>query len=306
MMVASLSVRKRSLNLLSLFFVFLLLNVLALSPVDVFAGEKNFLWEVRSGTTTVYVLGSIHFLKQEMYPLDGIIEDAFDNSDILVMEADISDIGNLDVQTLLGRVLYLGDETLEDHISADAYDTVKRKFAEFNMPEELIRKQKPWMLALTLTSLQLLRMGYEPGYGIDMHFLSKARGSKKIKELESLSFQINLLAGLSDSEQETFLIYTIDDLEKMERKVDGIVHAWNSGDTDGMASILSEGIESGSEMSLIYEKILYERNRRMSARIEDFLGTNETYFVVVGAGHLVGESGIIELLKEKGYAVKQL
>jgi uncharacterized protein YbaP (TraB family) len=174
------------------------------------------------------------------------------------------------------------------------------------MPEELIRKQKPWMLALTLTSLQLLRMGYEPGYGIDMHFLSKARGSKKIKELESLSFQINLLAGLSDSEQETFLIYTIDDLEKMERKVDGIVHAWNSGDTDGMASILSEGIESGSEMSLIYEKILYERNRRMSARIEDFLGTNETYFVVVGAGHLVGESGIIELLKEKGYAVKQL
>jgi uncharacterized protein YbaP (TraB family) len=129
MMVASLSVRKRSLNLLSLFFVFLLLNVLALSPVDVFAGEKNFLWEVRSGTTTVYVLGSIHFLKQEMYPLDGIIEDAFDNSDILVMEADISDIGNLDVQTLLGRVLYLGDETLEDHISADAYDTVKRKFA---------------------------------------------------------------------------------------------------------------------------------------------------------------------------------
>lgn len=67
-----------------------------------------------------------------------------------------------------------------------------------------------------------------------------------------------------------------------------------------------KGAVSDKKMNSIYEKLIYERNRNMVSKIEEFLRTKETYFVVVGAGHLVGKKGIIEMLRGKGYPVEQL
>jgi len=159
---------------------------------------------------------------------------------------------------------------------------------------------------MTLVALESLKLGFDPNYGIDKYFLSKAEGKKKILELESLDYQIDLLSHFSDKEQELFLIYTLKDLNIMEQELDKLTQAWTTGDTKGMESILTRSVSEDKRLSPIFEKLIYERNRKMVSKIEDLLRTKETYFVIVGAGHLVGNRGIIEVLKGKGYFVEQL
>jgi uncharacterized protein YbaP (TraB family) len=84
------------------------------------------------------------------------------------------------------------------------------------------------------------------------------------------------------------------------------LRAWKTGDVKNMESIATKPLAEDKNLSSLYEKLIYERNRNMVLRIEEFLKTKETYFVVVGAGHLVGKKGIIEMLKGKGYHVEQL
>jgi hypothetical protein len=245
-------------------------------------------------------------MKKEIYPLNTQIEDAFQHSDILVVEADINDVSRIDLQKMLGSVFYSEGDSLEKHISAETFERVKKEFDESGMPSLLITRQKPWFLALTLESLKLMQSGLDPTYGIDVHFLSKAQGQKKIRELESIDYQIDLLSGFSDSEQEAFLRYTLNDLDSLEKNIDILITAWKNGDVRAMESLIGQGVKDDRAAASMYDKLIYERSRSMARKIEGFLKTNETYFVIVGAGHLVGEQGIVEILKNKGYQVQQL
>lgn len=298
--------KKAIIRFLSFFFILFLLNASVYLRNAHSANQKNFLWKVQSKTGTVYALGSVHFMKKEIYPLNKKIEDVFEKSNILAVEANIDDIGQIDIQKLIGSAFYPEDETLGKHVSRETYELIRKEFGGFGIPLELINKQRPWFLALTLTSLELVKLGFDPNYGIDKYFLTKAAGKKKILELESLDYQINLFSGFSDIEQELFLLHTLKELNIIKQDADNLISAWTSGDVKGLESIMTKSAAEDRKMSFIYEKLIYERNRNMASRIEEFLRTKETYFVVVGAGHLVGGKGIIEILKNKGYSVEQM
>jgi uncharacterized protein YbaP (TraB family) len=268
--------------------------------------QKSFLWRVQSKTNTVYVLGSLHYSKKEIYPLSEKIEKAFGQSEILVVEADINDIKKLHLQKLMDRAFYPDDDTLEKHVAPDIYGWVVKETGGLGIPVELLNKQKPWFLAITLVALESLKLGFDPNLGIDKYFLSKAEGGKKILELESLDYQLDLLSTFSDKDQELFLSYTLKDLKILEQELGKLTQAWTSGDTKAMESILTKSVSEDGRLAFILEKLVYERNRKMVSKIEDYLKEKETYFVMVGAGHLVGDRGIIEILKGKGYLVEQL
>jgi uncharacterized protein YbaP (TraB family) len=298
--------RNKRLGLLVIFLGLIsLLSVVFVQ--DVFPqSQKNFLWRIQSKTNTVYVLGSYHLSKKEIYPLNQKIESAFDQSDILVVEANVNDIKKVDIQKLAESAFYPANDTLEKHLSAETYEWVRKETSGLGIPIELIDKQKPWFLSMTLVALESLKLGFDPNYGIDKYFLKKAEGKKKILELESLDYQIDLLSNFSDKDQELFLLYTLKDLSIMEKELDKLTQAWTTGDAKGMESILTRSVSEDKRLSFIFEKLIYERNRKMVSKIEDFLGTKGTYFVIVGAGHLVGNQGIIEILRGKGYLVEQL
>ena len=293
-------------KLLAIYFVFILLGLSVFVQDALSQSQKSFLWRVQSKTTTVYVLGSLHLSRKEIYPLNQKIESAFDQSDVLAVEANINDIKKIDIQKLMESAFYPANDMLEKHLSTETYEWVKKKTGGLGIPIELINKQKPWFLSMTLVALESLKLGFDPNYGIDKYFLSKAEGKKKIFELESLDYQIDLLSNLSDKDQELFLLYTLKDLNVMEQELGKLTQAWTTGDTKGMESILTRSISEDKRLSSIFERLIYERNRKMVSKIEDFLRTKETYFVIVGAGHLVGNQGIIEILKGKGYLVEQL
>jgi len=296
--------KKRPRAILAIFLLLAAIEVSFYSGEAIANTQKTFLWRVQSKTNTVYILGSIHFMKPDIYPLDKKIEDAFDKSQVLAVEADVNDASKLDIQKLMDKAFYRGDDALEKHVSGETYELVKKEFAGSGILLDLMNRQKPWFLAMTLTSLKLVQLGFDPTYGIDMHFLSEAEGKKRIVELESVDYQINLLSGFSDKEQEAFLLYTLDELKTLGQEVNELVRAWKSGDTQTIESLLAKSGNKG--MSSLNERILYERNRHMVSRIEDYLRAEETYFVIVGAGHLVGNKGIVEMLKGKGYSVEQL
>jgi uncharacterized protein YbaP (TraB family) len=293
--------KKYSAGLVSTFLV-LFFVCLSVSPTRG-AAKKNFLWKVQSKTATVYLLGSIHFFKAGMYPLDEKIERDFDKADVLAVEANINDVSNLGMKKLLETAFYSGDDSIRKHVSAETYELVRKEFAKSGLPAKLMDKQKPWVLALTLTSIKLVQMGFDPAYGIDVHFLSEAEGKKKVVELESVDYQIGLFSNFSDREQELYLLNTIKDLKMLKHEVNELIPAWKSGDVKSLESILKN--DEDKDTAFIDEKLIYDRNTGMASRIEDFLGTGKTYFVVVGAAHLVGDRGIIEILRRKGYSVEQ-
>jgi hypothetical protein len=267
--------------------------------------RKNFLWKIQSGSATVYLLGSIHFLKKEVYPLNEAIENAYESSDTLVVEANINEIDKLDLTKFTSRAFYQGDDHIEKHVSPETYRSIKKESETLGLPVELIRMQKPWFLALALQAMELVKLGYDPRYGVDVHFLAKARGKKRILELESLEEQINLLSGFSDREQEFFLLYTLKNLRSMDGQVEALVRAWASGDAQAIDSILTESALQDRAIAPIFGKLFDERNLKMCSRIESYLNSTGSTFVIVGAGHLVGKRGIIELIKGKGYLVEQ-
>ena len=293
-------------KLLAIFFILVFVSFVIFAQKALSQSQKGFIWRVQSKTNTVYVLGSLHYSKKEIYPLSEKIEKAFGQSEILVVEADINDIKKVDIQKLLELAFYPENDTLEKHVSPEIYELVKKETSGLGIPVELINKQRPWFLAMTLEALESLKLGFDPNYGIDKYFLSKAEGKKRILELESIDYQLNLLSSFSDKDQELFLLYTLKDLKILEQELGKLTQAWTSGDTKAMESILTRSVSEDNRFASILEKIVYERNRKMASKIEDLLRTSETYFVIVGAGHLVGDRGIIENLKRKGYLVEQL
>ena len=268
--------------------------------------QKSLLWKVQSSRSTVYLLGSIHFLKEDVYPLNQAIENAYESSDKLAVEANISELGNLDLQSLADRAFYRNNDHIEKHVSPETYRLIKKESKTLGMPIELIRMQKPWFLALSFQAMELVRLGYAPQHGVDYHFLTRAQGKKSILELESLDEQLSLLSGFSDREQEQFLLYTLKTLSSMDSEVERLVRAWRSGDAQGMESIFSDAAVQDGSIAPIFRKLFDERNVKMTSKIEGYLNSSGSYFVIVGAGHLIGERGIIELLKRKAYVVEQL
>jgi uncharacterized protein YbaP (TraB family) len=240
-----------------------------------------------------------------MYPLDEKIEKAFDQSNILGVEANVDNVSKMDVQKLVETAFYSGDETLEKHLSPEAFELVKKQLTELGASLEAANKYRPW-LALSLASIEIVKLGFDPNYGIDRYFLSKATEKKKIVELESLEYQINLFSALSEKDQELFLLYTLKDIKVLEQELDKLIKAWTAGDEKGIELIMTKSIKEDKKLIPVYEKLVIERNRKMVSKIEEYLKEKETFFVIVGAGHLVGNQGIIELLKGKGFLLEQL
>ncbi len=292
---------------ISAFFVLFVLFLLIFSAGAAQAAEKgkHFLWRVRSGNSTAYLLGSIHVLKKDFYPLSKAIEDAFAGSSVLAVEANIDDVSRIDVTNMIGKAMYPAGDTVDKHLSPETYELLKKELEADGLPLGLVAMQRPWFIALTLTSFELLKAGYDPAYGIDQHFISEAEGKKKIVELEGFDYQVNLLSGLPEKEQEVFLLSTMKDLNTLDQDADRLVSAWKAGDTQAVASLISSD-EQEAGMSPVYDKVLYDRNRKMADKVEGLLRKGQTAFVVVGAGHLVGEKGIVEILRERGYRVDQL
>jgi uncharacterized protein YbaP (TraB family) len=260
------------------------------------------MWKVVSNTNVVYLLGSVHAAKEGLYPLNPRIEDAFRSSAALAVEAD-AEANQLAVQALaLQTGLYPQGESLEKNIS----QRTKEKLKEQGFTLALLNKFKPWLAAMTVQSQRVAKLGFDPKLGIDAHFLKQAKESKKeIRELESAAFQLQLMTELAQGKEDLFLYLTLCDLDKMESKYNLIFDYWANGDASKLETLIQTELNN-PEFAELGNKLFYQRNKTMADKIDGFLKESKPVFVVVGAGHLVGEKGMVKLLQDKGYQVEQI
>jgi uncharacterized protein len=297
---------RNTLRYLFLNFVFLLI-IPQLLQAEGFSisNKKSFLWEVQSKTATAYILGSIHFADKSFYPLNKKIEDAFNSSSNLVVELNPLAIDEEKMgTTIIEKGIYKNNVTIQDNISSDTLELLEKFLIRNSIPFGGITKMKPSMLAFMLSTMKLMQMGYTPEYGIDMYFCKKAEGVKSIVELETVEKQLSLIFDMPNGE--AFLEYTLLDLQKIDSLFSDIISAWKNGDGHVMEKVLFESHEDRPEFKQFFEKIYFDRNLLMVSKIKTMLKKKQTFFVIVGAGHLVGEKGIIQLLADPEYDIQQL
>jgi hypothetical protein len=139
-----------------------------------------------------------------------------------------------------------------------------------------------------------------------MLFLANARGTKPIIELETAEEQLQVFSELPEPVQHQMLRDHLLRMEDREKGLDRLVAAWNAGDAEALAAELFKREQDDSAVRPLYEKLFYERNTRMAGKVEQLLARSGVWFVVVGAGHVVGPRGLVELLRKHGYRVRQL
>jgi uncharacterized protein len=267
--------------------------------------KKDFLWSVKSDKGTVYLLGSLHLLKADSYPLDKNIEAAYKACQRVVFEADIDGANDPGFQArMLGLGLYPEGQTLAQNISKETYALLEKRLTEVGLTIDQVSRFKPWMCALTVAALKLKRLGFDPEYGIDKYFFTRAKKDGKERLfLETLDYQIALFADLGSVEAEALLRQTLKDLEVVETMFADIVSAWERGDAPRFESDMTISFKDYPQ---IYDRIIAQRSKAWSGIIEQLLAKGGTSLVVVGAAHLVGPDGLVQLLKKKGYAIEQV
>ena len=304
-------------GLAGLAFAFLVLQScppdhVAAAAADVAAGHHNlFLWRVTGSKGTVFLLGSVHFGSADLIPLPQEIEQAFRSADYLVEEIDPKQRDPVAArQFWLAHGRYTDGDRLENHISENTKTALSIYLELTGRPAMAFSLTKPWLVSLLIKNQGLRRYGFSGKQGIDNHFADEAAASRKPTiGLETPDYQMNLLywrfSNLSDEAQDKMLLWTILHAQNAARHLGALIQAWRNGDTVAVAALNAD--HSGNPQSQLYfDEIFRKRNLRMAQQIQVYLYTPNTYFIVVGAGHLVGSSSIVELLQEQGYRVDQL
>jgi uncharacterized protein len=291
--------------IIGLTFRLVLLAALLVLVDDSRAQEKSFLWQLRSGKGDMYILGSIHFLKRENYPLNPTIEKAFDRAEKLLFEIDFKSADPATLQRLtLEKGLQRDGKTLQQNISAQTYSLAAKRAQELGIDIRALSPLKPWVVALTMASLQLQKLGFDPNSGVDRYLAGRAKiAGKPIAGLETAAFQIGLMDQLSASDQESMLRQSLREMDLLDKGLDQIVRAWGAGDVPALEQLLLNAMR---EYPAVHQKIVVDRNRRWLPEIERLITQGENALVIVGAAHLVGKEGVIELLKARGYILEQM
>jgi uncharacterized protein len=285
--------------------VLVLSTFVALTCLQAQAATRNFIWKATGPQGVVYLAGSVHLLTAQYYPLDPAFDEAFKTSDLLVEELDMHEMlaPESQMQMLMRGMLPAG-QTLDKVLSAKTLAAIVKKFGDLGMPVEPMKQFKPWLLSLTLQGLEWQKAGFDPDLGLDKHFYDIAlTQGKRVQGLETLEFQISRFDEMSMDMQDRLLSETLKELESTKASFTRMANAWRAGDAAEIERLVLRDLKAEPQM---YERLLLERNRTWFPKIEALFARSKATFVIVGAAHLVGTDGLLQMLKAKGYKVEQL
>ena len=285
-------------------FVLVFLASLLLSQ-DSLRSQKHFLWKVEdSKGATAYLLGSLHVLTADAYPLPAAIDEAFAESTTLVEEVDLDEMNDpMQMMAALSKAMLTGGQTLDQLIAAETFAEVKKRAEAYGMPMAALQRMKPWLVAVTLMAPTLQKAGFKSELGVDRHFFDRAKANgMKRQALETLAYQLDRFDQLSPKLQEDLLESTIEELDTQVSSVQEMAQAWSFGNVAAMEKFTLEALLESPEL---YQRLLVERNNNWIPHVEGCLKDNAGCFIVVGAAHLVGPDGLPTLLQKKGYKIAQ-
>lgn len=260
-------------------------------------------WKVEGKENVLWLFGSIHLLTESHYPLAEAVEEAFEKSPNLVVEVDVV---NADPQALQQLVMTAGmlpaGTTLKDVLGEEQYAQASKLAAASGYDLNNMITMRSWLIAMVLAMAEYAKMGYTPDQGVETYFLTRARNDEKsIVELETLQSQLDIFIELDEKAQVAALMQTLEQLDTMDEQIEEIIDAWESGSLDELEETL---LKEFADYPHLYSRLVTDRNREWAKTLSRMLEQSEQdHFVVVGALHMVGKEGVVNLLQKKGYKV---
>ena len=293
--------RTLTLKLISIFAI----GLAASAWAETNHSHSTSVWKVSKAGDAVYIGGTVHILPISEFPLPNVFTDVYQNSDTIVLEADLPDPTDLAAQQkMLAAMTYGNGKTLKDELSSETYSALNQYLGAFGSSADQIAGFKPGLIATMLVTMEAQR-NQLAGEGVDAYFTQLAKRDGKPREfLESLEFQVNMLAQMGEGEEDRFIAETLATLPELKEMLQSTIKAWRVGDTTKLNELIIDTFKRESPAS--FDEVFIKRNQNWVPKIESMFGDDDKEFVLVGTGHLVGQSNVLALLEEKGYLVEQL
>jgi uncharacterized protein len=262
-------------------------------------------WAVRGPHNTLYLAGSVHLLPAQDAALPAAFDRAYAASARLVMELDLGKLDPLEAsQWMLAHGTLPPNTTLRAIVGEPLYKRVSAAASELGLAAEVLDNQAPWVVGIELADLQFVRLGLDPEKGVEEQLVARAQADgKPTAGLETLEEELGGLARLSREDQVRLLDQSLSDLDDSPQEIREVVSAWRAGDAAKLAALLSSEYR---EFPALYKELVTARNHRWLPQIEALLKEGGNSLVVVGSLHLVGDGGLLELLRKDGYTPQQL
>lgn len=275
---------------------------------DTATGSKGLLYRVDGGGDTAYLFGSIHFGSDSLYPVHDQVVTAFQRSDVLVLEIDMANRSRNATDRQMREQGTYDDQRMTDVVSNATFATIHRTLQAQGYNRTAVNRMKPWYAATQISDATIHRAGYDPSRGNGRYFADQASArNMTVTGLESVAAQAAAFNTLSNGTGASYALNAVTGYRTDGTAMQQLARNWQTGNTDAFArqrQILRESPQTQS-MHPFYRALFDRRDRRMADSIDRLLtnDTNTTYFIVVGALHLVGENSITDNLADDGYTV---
>lgn len=273
----------------------LIFSISALSKTSVF--------EVSKDGHSFCIAGSIHLLRKQDYPLPKPFTECFDQRSKLVLELDLSNEERKSAlqQQIMQLLVYSDGTTLKEVLSKPVYNQLNLFLKETIGNSKHFMSMTPQGLYITLSLLKFQLEGATVE-GIDQYFQELAvEQNKSLEALETVEQQVNIMRSLGKGKEDwliSSLIETWDDID-----VNDFFAWWKAGELEKIDNFM---IKESPEFASFNQELLFTRNSAWLSKIMAMTRGNSDYYFIVGAAHLPGEKGVLNLLKQQGYEIKQL
>lgn len=267
------------------------------------------LWKITSNNNSIYMMGSIHFATSNTYPVPDYIIDIYKRSDIIAVEYDFSHLSEQETTKYYDSLT--SDVSIYDVFSEMGYKKVSDYLSGFSLDDNSIKSLSPNFIQLFVTSDLLTKTENYLPYGIDDYFISLAYQDKKeICNIESIDVQINAATAASDELIEYMTLDIIDNPERYVAELAELYTTWKKGDEQKIYNLCTDysGIpeELLNDYNSYINTVYLNRNINMTDMVEQYLSNGDNVFFIVGTAHFGGESGIINMLQQKGYLIEKI
>ena len=243
-------------------------------------------------------------LRSTDYPLPAEFELAYSLADTLAFEMNPAETIDPNFTfELLRAATYKGKSSLKTVLKKKTYKALEEQWEEYGFSIETLERSKPGMVIMMLMVKELNRFGVTRE-GVDLHFHKRAlEDGKEVLALETAEFQIDLIASLGEGMENKLITYGLKDIENLQKNFDALIRVWKKGD---LAKIDKYFVDDIRKYPQLYAKLQANRNLDWVIKLQDYMNTPETEFVLVGVAHMAGDEGLIALLKERGYTIEQI
>ncbi|GFZ80379.1 lipoprotein [Pseudohongiella nitratireducens] len=268
------------------------------------SSAQTSVWVISQGDEKVYLGGTIHLLRNSDYPLPAPFEEAYDRADELYFETDLGTINSPAFQQqVMAQLTYQDGRSLSTVLSTEAYTALQSYVNNSGLPipMPMLESFKPGLLISTLSVLEMQKLGFTP-QGVDAYFYTRAVGDGKTRgELESIEEQLTMLSRMGEGYESDYVLYSLADFEQLGSELENIVTHWRNGNTDSLSNDFIGPMREQSEV--LYQELLVDRNLNWIPQIERMFEDENTELVLVGVAHMLGDDGLLEALRTRGFEV---